>query len=149
MSDWKSGIFVLMLFVVAIAMLADLSTQPRSNFTQANYDRLEIGMTMDDAIAILGEPDTIDESMREIRWAYWYSPFDVESHISGIFVFPAGTLRKKEKTRELPDRPLLMPDSLPRREIPSYILHLLKHQQDQERRATLMLDPPSNVPFIP
>lgn len=152
MSELKSRLLLLALLVAAVAMLADLSTAPRSKFTAANYERLEIDMTLDDAIAILGEPGSIDTSMRDMQWAMWYSPFDKDSVITCIFVYPSGMLKSKEKYGRLPDRPLLMPDVLPERETPPFLVTLKKYRQEEERRSTLMLDPPapaSNAPVLP
>ncbi len=146
MTDWKSSLFALALVIVTVAMLADLSAAPRSNFTQANFERLEIGMTMDEAIAILGEPGSVDRSIRDLAWTMWYSPFDSESSITCIFVEPTGgVLQSIEKNGTLPDRPLLMPDEMPKRKIPTFVQKILKHKQLDERSATLMLRPPAPV----
>lgn len=152
MSNVKLWLLVLSLLIMAGAMLADLSTKPRSKFTAANYDRLEIGMSMDEVVAILGEPDGIDRSFQDMAWANWYSPFDAESSISGIFVMLNDELRSKEFAGQLPDRPLLLPEVKPERVMPMRVLHISKHAQSPERRATLMLDPPktaSTGPILP
>lgn len=145
----KSFIIVFVLVAVACAMLFDLSRTPRSRYTKANYDRLELGMKMDEAISILGEPDSVDHSMRDMAWVMWYSPFDRESSITAIFVYPSEELRTLEHAGELPDRPLRMPETRPKRRLPSFIKKMDAHQQKQERRAMLMLDPPKKGPVIP
>ncbi len=152
MADWKSRIAILVLVVTAAAMLADLSRAPRSTYTAANYERLQPGMTMKEAVAVLGEPDAVDHSLQQIAWATWYSPFDRNSFISGVFTFPDGTLQSKEQHGELPTRPMLMPDKELRRKRPSFLVLMRTRRQVDERRAMLMLDPPkppSNDPFIP
>ena len=152
MADWKTSLFAVLLVLVTIAMLADLSTAPRSKFTQANFDRLEVGMMMDDVVAILGEPGSVDRSIRDLAWAMWYSPFDPDSSITCVFVEPTGgVLYSIEKSGTLPDRPLLMPDKLPKRKTPRFQQKLQRHKQLEERQATLMLKPPrvSNDVVLP
>ena len=152
MSNLKSKVAILVSLLATGAMLADLCTEPRSTFTLANYERLEIDMMMEDAVAILGEPDDIDLSMRDMQWATWNSPFDDHSSITGIFVLPSGKLKSIERAGDLPVRPLLIPDEIPKREKPPFVVKLIKHKQDQERRATMMLDPPApsfGDPMIP
>lgn len=153
MSDWKSSLLAVLVVIVTVAMLADLSAAPRSKFTQANYERLEIGMTMDEAIAILGEPSSVDRSLRDLAWTMWYSPFDTESSITCIFVEPTGgILHSIEKAGTLPARPLLIPDEIPQRRIPRFVEKLERHAQLEERQATLMLrplKPASNGPVLP
>jgi len=142
----------MLLLAAVVAMLADLATAPRSKFTAANYERLRIDMTLDEAIAILGEPDDTDLSMRDMRFLTWHSPFDAESFIVCIFLTRTDQLKSIEVQGRLPDRPLLIPDVLPRREMPTFIAMLKKGMQEQERRATLMLDPPapaSDTPLFP
>lgn len=152
MSVLRTRLILLLLLAAVVAMLADLATAPRSKFTAANYERLRIDMTLDEAIAILGEPDATDLSMRDMRFVTWYSPFDAESAIVCLFVTPNEQLKSIDMEGRLPDRPLLIPDVLPRRDTPSYIAMLKKGIQEQERRATLMLDPPasaSDTPLFP
>jgi len=152
MSTWKSRLTIAALLALAAAMLADLSTAPRSTFTAANYERLKIDMTKDEVIAILGEPDSVNNSLRDVDWVIWQSPFDTTSSIAGYFVMPSGHLKSIERTGHLPNRPLLIPDELPERRTPPFVLELIKRNQAYERRTTLMLDPPapvSNEPYIP
>jgi hypothetical protein len=142
MSPWKSRLIIAALLAGAGAMIADLSMAPRSTFTAENYARLEIGMTMDEVTAILGPPDGVDSSMRDMQWLIWYSPFDSESAIMGIIQYPRGLLASVEQTGHLPNRPLLIPEGKFKREKPAFALRLIKHKQGEQRRATLMLDPP-------
>jgi hypothetical protein len=145
----KSLLVIIALIVVACAMLFDLSRAPRSPYTKANYDRLKLGMTMDEVVAILGEPGSVDQSLRDVAWVMWYNPFDSKGAITAIFAYPSEQLKSLEYTGELPDRALLLPDSGRKLRTPSFVKMLDKHQQEQERRKMLMLDPPKADPLMP
>ncbi len=130
-------------------MIVDLSTAPRSKFTAGNYERLVNGMTLDEATAILGEPGAVDHTMRDMAIVTWYSPFDAESYVACTIGYPSATVKSKMRGGELPVRALLLPDEVPKRHVPSYLLSKMKYKQGQERRAMLMLDPPKTTSALP
>jgi hypothetical protein len=133
-----------MLVVVAV-MLYDLSTEPRCQLTYANFAKLEKGMTFAEAVAILGEPTGLDESLQDQRWATWRNPFDVDSMVTAVFTMSSDELKNMRVNGTLLDRPRRFPEVRARRPIPTYVKQEMAMGQDQERRKTLMTAPPKKT----
>jgi hypothetical protein len=59
------------LAVPAICMLLILSIAGCSKVNRENYDKIKIGMSYEDAVKVLGKPDTCEESILKTKSCIW------------------------------------------------------------------------------
>jgi hypothetical protein len=59
--------------VLAICIFSILALAGCSKVNKENYDKIKIGMSYEDAVKVLGKPDTCDESVLKTKSCIWGS----------------------------------------------------------------------------
>ena len=67
----KRDIWMIKLVVLAIFMVSLFSFVGCSKVSKENYDKIEIGMSYEDVVGVLGKPDTCEEPVLKTRSCIW------------------------------------------------------------------------------
>ena len=67
----KRDIWMIKLVVLAIFMVSIFSFVGCSKVSKENYDKIEIGMSYEDVVGVLGKPDTCEEPVLKTRSCIW------------------------------------------------------------------------------
>ncbi len=75
--------------------LAGHDTAYAEGYTESGFCSLELGMTREEVVRILGRPLDYEESLRRREWSYTKSPSSTSYHVRGVVFDAAGTLVAK------------------------------------------------------
>ena len=67
----KRDIWMIKLVVLAIFMVSIFSFVGCSKVSKENYDKIEIGMSYEEVVGVLGKPDTCEEPVLKTRSCIW------------------------------------------------------------------------------
>ena len=74
MRQMKRNIPMIKLLVLAICVFSMLALAGCSKANKVNYDKIEIGMSYEEVVGVLGKADTCEEPVLKTKSCMWGSP---------------------------------------------------------------------------